>query len=301
MTAGVLGNAFRAVTQLRCSGPHVVAVQQRIAHMAHGLAQRSIFSWSSPPQTSNAVYSMLRRIPGFHDAARPQAAQGGRNLSSESASNPLEVVTVAEPAGGGAGDHAMGWWLLTCCGIVVGMVSLGGVTRLTGSGLSMVKWKPHGERPPITQAEWEEEFEEFKQYPEYQMKRKYENFTLEEFKFIYFMEWSHRMAGRVLGFAFAVPLVYFAAKVAPRFLASSPDIVARSALHSAVNSRVFSKTPPVRFVHHRPLALSAVAARESARISHDAHSYCTVASVGFCPPHPSPCTALTITPWMAST
>ncbi len=65
----------------------------------------------------------------------------------------------------------------------------------------------------MTQAEWEAEFEEFKQFPEYQMKRKYENFTIEEFKFIYFMEWSHRMAGRVLGIAFAGPLVYFAARV----------------------------------------------------------------------------------------
>ena len=80
----------------------------------------------------------------------------------------------------------------------------------------MVKWRPHGEYPPITQAEWEAEFEEFKQFPEYQMKRKYENFTLDEFKFIYFMEWSHRMAGRALGVAFAVPLLYFAARVCRR-------------------------------------------------------------------------------------
>jgi len=76
----------------------------------------------------------------------------------------------------------------------------------------MVKWKPHGEIPPMNQKEWEAEFEDFKQYPEYQMKRKYENFTLDEFKFIYFMEWSHRMAGRALGIAFAVPFAYFAVR-----------------------------------------------------------------------------------------
>jgi cytochrome c oxidase assembly protein subunit 15 len=60
----------------------------------------------------------------------------------------------------------------------------------------MVKWRPHGSMIPTTIEEWESEFEEFKKFPEYQMKRKYENFGLEEFKFIYFMEWAHRMAGR---------------------------------------------------------------------------------------------------------
>ena len=149
----------------------------------------------------------------------PRTANFIRRMSSPSGeANPSSLTEVREVAndGAGPGDRAMGWWLLGCCGLVLGMVSLGGVTRLTGTGLSMVKWRPHGEYPPITQAEWEAEFEEFKQFPEYQMKRKYENFTLDEFKFIYFMEWSHRMAGRALGVAFAVPLLYFAARVCRR-------------------------------------------------------------------------------------
>lgn len=106
----------------------------------------------------------------------------------------------------------MGWWLIGCGGLVAGMVVLGGVTRLTGSGLSMVKWRPTGILPPGDQAAWEKEFEEFKQYPEYIMKRQYENFGVEDFKFIWFMEWSHRMAGRCVGIAFAVPLTYFVAR-----------------------------------------------------------------------------------------
>ena len=149
--------------------------------------------------------------------ARPCFTRRMSSASSSSATSDssLTEVQVIENGNAGPGERAMGWWLLGCCGLVLGMVSLGGVTRLTGSGLSMVKWRPHGEYPPMTQEEWEAEFEEFKLYPEYQMKRKYENFTLEEFKFIYFMEWSHRMAGRVLGIAFAGPLIYFAARVMP--------------------------------------------------------------------------------------
>ena len=96
-----------------------------------------------------------------------------------------------------AGERAMGWWLIGCSGLVAGMVVLGGVTRLTGSGLSMVKWRPTGIWPPTTAEGWEAEFEEFKLYPEWQMKRQYEGFTVEDFKFIWYMEWSHRMADNI--------------------------------------------------------------------------------------------------------
>lgn len=120
------------------------------------------------------------------------------------------VECIAEPQSNA--DTAIGWWLISVCLFVAFMVWLGGVTRLTGSGLSMVTWKPLSLAPPWTEEEWLVEFEEFKKYPEYLKKRQYENFGVQDFKFIYFMEWSHRIAGRVVGAAFTLPLIFFAAR-----------------------------------------------------------------------------------------
>lgn len=90
------------------------------------------------------------------------------------------------------------------------MVVLGGITRLTRSGLSMTDWKFTGEKPPGTEAEWTAEFARYKQSPEF--KRVNISMALDEFKFIYWMEWAHRMWGRGLGLAFALPLTVFALK-----------------------------------------------------------------------------------------
>ena len=88
------------------------------------------------------------------------------------------------------------------------MVIVGGLTRLTESGLSMVDWKPiSGVLPPIGEEEWTEEFNAYKQYPEYQIK----NFqmTLSEFKSIFFLEYLHRLLGRVIGLIFIIPFLIF--------------------------------------------------------------------------------------------
>jgi len=113
--------------------------------------------------------------------------------------------------------RAMAWWLYGCCGMVFGMVALGGITRLTGSGLSMVEWKPTGIMPPTTAEAWEEEFRKYKQFPEYQ---KHNNdLSMSDFQWIWFMEWGHRMAGRATGMVFGLPLLYFGFKGAiPRKL-----------------------------------------------------------------------------------
>ncbi|CAH1398465.1 unnamed protein product [Nezara viridula] len=104
-------------------------------------------------------------------------------------------------------QKAVGYWLLGCGGMVFGAVVLGGVTRLTESGLSMVTWKLFGEKPPFNQADWEKEFELYKQFPEYKMKNM--DITLEEFKRIWWMEYAHRMWGRCIGAAFLFPATYF--------------------------------------------------------------------------------------------
>jgi len=100
------------------------------------------------------------------------------------------------------------WWLYCVCLLILAMVVVGGATRLTESGLSITEWKPiHGVIPPLSEAEWEEELEKYRQIPEYQLINK--GMSLEEFKFIFWWEWGHRMLGRVIGVAFFVPMVAF--------------------------------------------------------------------------------------------
>lgn len=107
-------------------------------------------------------------------------------------------------------DTIVGKWLLLCGAMVSGAVILGGVTRLTESGLSMVTWKLTGEKMPLTDSEWAEEFERYKQYPEYKITNK--DMTLEEFQKIWIMEYFHRMWGRMIGAVFIFPATYFWAK-----------------------------------------------------------------------------------------
>ncbi|XP_033633593.1 cytochrome c oxidase assembly protein COX15 homolog [Asterias rubens] len=102
----------------------------------------------------------------------------------------------------------VGGWLLGCCGMVVGAVVLGGVTRLTESGLSMTDWHLiKGMKPPRTKEEWQAEFDRYKQFPEY--KYVHREITLSEFKWIWRMEYAHRMWGRTIGLAFIFPAAYF--------------------------------------------------------------------------------------------
>jgi cytochrome c oxidase assembly protein subunit 15 len=99
-------------------------------------------------------------------------------------------------------------WLLVCCVTIFAMVVLGGVTRLTGSGLSMVQWAPiMGVLPPLSTVEWQTAFDLYKQYPEYQIKN--QGMSLEGFKSIFYFEWAHRVLGRTIGVMFAVPFAYF--------------------------------------------------------------------------------------------
>lgn len=101
----------------------------------------------------------------------------------------------------------IGGWLLACSGMIFTTVVLGGVTRLTKSGLSMVDWHLFKEFPPLTQSQWENEFKKYQQYPEYKQSNK--EMTLEEFKWIWYMEYGHRMWGRSVGAAFFLPAAYF--------------------------------------------------------------------------------------------
>jgi len=102
-------------------------------------------------------------------------------------------------------------WLLSGCALIFIMVVVGGITRLTDSGLSMVKWNLFmGAIPPLNETEWKETFSLYKSYPEYQKVNF--NFTLSEFKYIFFWEYLHRMIGRLLGLVFIIPFIYFLIK-----------------------------------------------------------------------------------------
>ncbi len=99
-------------------------------------------------------------------------------------------------------------WLITGLILVGLMVVIGGITRLTDSGLSMVDWKLiKGAIPPINEVEWNEAFNKYKKFPEYQKINK--GMTLSEFKFIFFWEYIHRLLGRIIGIVFIIPFVYF--------------------------------------------------------------------------------------------
>lgn len=105
-------------------------------------------------------------------------------------------------------DRAIARWLLVCATLIFAMVILGGVTRLTGSGLSMVKWHPiHGVVPPLGEQQWMEEFSHYQQSPEFQKINR--DMTLDGFKQIFYFEYSHRMLGRLIGLVFLLPFLYF--------------------------------------------------------------------------------------------
>ena len=104
-------------------------------------------------------------------------------------------------------------WLLSGCVLLFIMVVVGGITRLTNSGLSMTDWHLVTDTfPPLSQEKWEQAFEEYKKFPEYQKVNIHNDFTLDDYQFIYFWEWFHRFIGRIIGLVFMVPFVYFLIK-----------------------------------------------------------------------------------------
>jgi cytochrome c oxidase assembly protein subunit 15 len=102
-------------------------------------------------------------------------------------------------------------WLTLCCAMIFAMVILGGVTRLTGSGLSMVEWDPlFGVVPPLSEQAWQEVFEKYRASPEYRQVNI--GMDLQGFKSIYWFEFAHRLLGRSIGIVFLLPLLYFLAR-----------------------------------------------------------------------------------------
>lgn len=104
--------------------------------------------------------------------------------------------------------RAVGLWLLAVAALVFAMVLLGGTTRLTHSGLSIVEWQPvSGVIPPLSDAAWQSEFGKYQQFPEY--RKLNSDMTLGEFKAIFWVEYSHRLLGRIIGAVLVLPFLYF--------------------------------------------------------------------------------------------
>jgi len=130
-------------------------------------------------------------------------------------SGTLSVFAVTSPSVGNpaAEDRplAVAAWLFVCCALIFLMVVVGGITRLTLSGLSITEWQPVvGILPPVSAADWAAEFAKYQQIPEYRLV--HFTMTLDEFKSIYWWEYAHRLLGRLIGVAFAGPFVWFLAR-----------------------------------------------------------------------------------------
>jgi cytochrome c oxidase assembly protein subunit 15 len=115
---------------------------------------------------------------------------------------------IAVPATHPAQTRAIRWWLVLVAGLIAVMVLVGGATRLTESGLSIVEWKPvTGSLPPLNAAQWRDAFEAYKTIP--QFRELNAGMSLDQFKTIFWWEWSHRLLGRVIGTAYLLPFLWF--------------------------------------------------------------------------------------------
>jgi cytochrome c oxidase assembly protein subunit 15 len=151
---------------------------------------------------------------------------------------------------------ALARWLWIVAAIVVLIVAVGGITRLTESGLSITEWKPvTGAVPPLTEAQWQAEFARYQRIPQYVEVNGPAGMTLADYKFIYFWEWAHRLLARLVGLAFAAPLAWFWARrqiprgYKPRLLA----LLALGGLQGAVGWWMVSSglTQDVKVSHFR--------------------------------------------------
>ena len=121
------------------------------------------------------------------------------------------MVAVTPLTRTGSPERAIAWWLFFCCAMIFFMVVIGGITRLTESGLSITQWQPiEGVLPPLNAAQWNDAFTRYRAIPQYLAV--HPDMDLDQFKNIYFWEYFHRLWGRLIGAAFALPFLYFLAR-----------------------------------------------------------------------------------------
>jgi cytochrome c oxidase assembly protein subunit 15 len=179
-------------------------------------------------------------------------------------------------------------WLLALAMLVLLILSVGGATRLTGSGLSITEWQPIiGALPPLTEADWREAFAKYRQIPQYE--RVNRGMDLEAFKVIYWWEWAHRLLGRLLGVVLLVPLVYFlvARQITPSLMAKLGCLLLLGLLqgaagwymvHSGLSGRI--DVSPYRLALHLGLAMAIFGALVAMAFADDARGSTAAARRG---------------------
>ncbi|CAO2647565.1 Nn.00g084870.m01.CDS01 [Neocucurbitaria sp. VM-36] len=204
-----MASIFQAFPQLRTAAPRL-SRRLFVCRPCLNSPIRSVLSASRPAP----------RQPSVLQSVRWKSTQPLRSSATlEGANAPNAAVAEAAAAQGDGqsssfpktSSKSVAYWLLGSAASVFGIVIFGGLTRLTESGLSITEWRPvTGSLPPMNQADWESEFTKYKASPEFAMLNS--SMTLEDFKQIYFMEWAHRLWGRVIGITFLLPTAYFIAR-----------------------------------------------------------------------------------------
>src|ERR1043166_107981 len=164
----------------------------------------SVFMMSSPkaghrmePPPARLKPALAPHGPRAGSSAIRQAGIPGLRMSADTAAGRI----LRSP-------RAVGWWLIVVAMLIAAMVIIGGLTRLTGSGLSITEWDPIvGAIPPLSTADWLRAFHKYQHIPQYF--REHQGMTLGEFQAIYWWEWTHRLLGRLIGFVFLVPMLAF--------------------------------------------------------------------------------------------
>lgn len=144
------------------------------------------------------------RATGLHSSLRRHIYRGDMATSASLSRQPMSAAHI------GARPLALARWLEIVAAMVVMIVLVGGITRLTESGLSITEWNVvSGILPPLTEAAWLAEFAKYQATPEYRLEASLTGMTLADFQFIFFWEWVHRLIARVIGLVYALPLVWF--------------------------------------------------------------------------------------------
>lgn len=179
-------------------------------------------------------------------------------------------MRIAHPGQSSEAPQALVWWLWSVAVLVITMVVVGGITRLTESGLSITEWQPiAGALPPLTQAEWQAQFQAYQKIPQYTEVNGPAGMSLAAYQHIFFWEWFHRLLGRLVGLAYALPLAWFWLRgaVLPAFRVRLVAILALGGLQGLVGWWMVSsglthdvKVSHLRLAAHLALALTTLAA-----------------------------------------
>ncbi|PVI05640.1 electron transfer protein 1, mitochondrial precursor [Periconia macrospinosa] len=211
-----MASVFQAFPQLRTAAPRLARRLFVCPPCTRSYASINTKSASScvvlPARAAPARNSSSLRQPSVLQAVRWKSTQPLQAAATVSPVNSkTDAAGAKEKKWAAANPKSVAYWLLGSAASVFGIVIFGGLTRLTESGLSITEWRPvTGSLWPSSQEAWEAEFEKYKSSPEFKMLNS--TMTLPEFKQIYFMEWAHRLWGRVIGITFVVPTVYLIAR-----------------------------------------------------------------------------------------